>query len=288
MDLDELNSYAKEYADNLNNSPLEDFEGLSPIQMDDLLYVPFEGGAVINFTQNAENGIFEASPIYLIARDILTYLSENNGVKLTSAGNLPLKLIRPIYDKGRFSNEFIDKGTVKLRSESDWWIIHIVKLLLALAGLARKSGGKFLITKKGSKILKDNSEYKLYSELLQTFCLKFRWAYNDGYASEEIGQVGFMFILYLFKKYGESFRETSFYGDMYFRAFPTIYLNSTSFIVDQEKDRMRCLEVRFFSRFCRWFGLAEIHEDVLDIFRKKLSVKKSPLFERIIRDNSKV
>ncbi|HEX2866877.1 MAG TPA: hypothetical protein VHO03_07530 [Ignavibacteriales bacterium] len=282
MDLDELNRYAMEYTDSLNNTPLDDFDGLSPIQMDHLLYSPFEGGAVINFTQDAENGIFEGSPVFLIARDILTYLSENNGVRLTATGNLPLKLVKEIYDKGRFPNEFIDKGYAKLRSESDWWILHVVKLLLTIAGLARKSGGKFLITKKASKFLADNSEYKLFYELIRAYCLKFRWGYNDGYTSDEVGQVGYMYLLYLLKKYGKNFREAPFYEKMYFRAFPMIQTNSTPSYSDPETHRMKCLEIRFFDRFCGWFGLADIEEEFYERYNRKIKVKRSPLFERII------
>lgn len=282
MNIYGISKTGKEIVHNQNNKPLDDFDGLSPNQMHRLIYSPFEGDSIIKFKQDTENGIFSDCPVFLIARDILNLLSDNHCIKLTSIGNLSPKLVQSIYDKGYLHDELIDIGVIKLRTEADWLILHDIKLLLSMAGLVRKSNNKFFSTKKASKILEESSENKLYFELLRAYCLKFSWANNDHYKSSKIGQQGFIYILYLLKKYGRSYRESTFYGKKYFRAFPRLHTNVNSLLLDQTIDKANCLEVRFFERFCKWFGLAEVHEETISLFERRSKVRKSPLFEGII------
>lgn len=319
MSNDDINKHTSGSIDDQNNTPADDFDGLTPNQMEQLLYHPFEGHTVVKFAHKAVHGIFADSPLFLIAWDLLTHTSECGGVKLSSQGFLPLKLIKSIYHKGYFPDEDIDEGEIELRSEYDWMLLFIVKHLLIISELTEVEDNVFTLTKKGSELLADKADYKVYMELLKAFCLGFSWASNDSFESAEIGQAGFMYLIYLLKKYGDTPRHPAFYDEKYFRAFPMLYVeqepeeeeeeeddpefvdveesevdedfeDDPEYAPDSEEDRLYCLELRFFERFCRWFGLAEITMDYslpvdelsIEMLEKIGEVKRSKLFERII------
>lgn len=324
MSNDDINKHVKGIINDQNNMPLHDFDGLTPNQMEQLLYHPFEGHTAVKFAHKAVHGIFADSPLFLIAWDLLSLASESHGIKLTSKGYLPLKLVKSLYEKGYFPDEEIDEEEIELRSEYDWLLLFVVKHLLLISELAELHGNMFTLSKKGSEWLAEKADYKVYMELLKAFCLGFSWASNDGFESAEIGQAGFMYVIYLLKKYGDSPREASFYGHKYFQAFPMLIvandenddldddnmdmddeLKEESLLDDgpdpeddqdideeseQEEDRLYCFELRFFERFCRWFGLAEVEEDFLlpggefsfEMFERAGNVKRSKLFERIV------
>lgn len=320
MKIYDINKYAEKAVNDQNNTPLDDFDGLTPNQMEQILYNPFENNTVIKFTKKTVPGIVAESPLFLIAWDLLSTLSEKNGVKLSSKGCMPFKLVKSIYDKGYLQDELIDDGEIEFRSEYDWLLLFVVRHLLIITELAEIKNNTLLLTKHGADLLEHKADYTIYMELLKAFCLGFGWASTDYYASEEIGQVGFMFMLYLLKKYGGTPRNPAFYEEKYFRAFPMLYVEDDDdedededdddkmeyseheedleeeeeldidYVPDPEEERMDCLEVRFFERFCLWFGLADVElnlnlpggEPGFEMFENIGTVKRSNLFERII------
>lgn len=307
MKIYDINKHAKGIINDQNNSPIDDFDGLSPSQMEQLLYHPFEGNTVIKFAKKAKYGIFVDSPLFLIAWELLTLASQGGGIKLTSKGYLPLKLVKSIYNRGYLPDDLIDDGDIELRSEDDWLLLFVTKQLLMISDFAEIQGNMFTLTKMGSELLAQKADYEVYMELLKAFCLGFSWASNDGYGSEEIGQLGFMYMLHLLKKYGDVAREPDFYDEKYFRAFPMLtvdtdededdeedsdpdYIPDPEYVPDPEEERMDCLDLRFFERFCLWFNLAEVEMDFdlpagefsFEMFESIGQVKRSKLFERII------
>lgn len=302
---------------NDQNTPLDDFDGLSPNQMEQILYYPFEDNKIIKFAKKSVHGIFAESPLFLIAWDLLNAFSEKSGVKLDPKGYLPPKLVKSIYNKGYSPDELIENGEIELSSEPDWLLLFIVKHLLLITELAEIKDNVISLTQKGSELFTQKSDYTVYMELLKAYCLGFGWANTDFYGSEEIGQVGFMYLLYLLKKYGAAPRDPAFYETRYFRAFPNLYVEhdddmdeddddefqeenpedlepekntDDEYVPDPEEERMACLELRFFERFCHWFGLAEIEMDLglpgnelsIEMSESMVKVKRSKLFERII------
>ncbi len=104
-----------------------------------------------------------------------------------------------------------------------------------------------------------NGEYsKLFHIFLNTFTTQFNWAYNDSSEDEEIGQIGFLYLLHLINKYGAEFRELSSYSDLYLKAFPILKANETSSFTTRNDF---VIATRFFDRFAEWFGFVEIHSE---------------------------
>jgi hypothetical protein len=75
-----------------NNTPLDDFCGLSPAQIHRILYDPFGEESPARF--NLELTDFPKTPILRILKQILMGLSPD-GLKMTCKGNLP-----PAFSRG--------------------------------------------------------------------------------------------------------------------------------------------------------------------------------------------
>ncbi|MDP4197641.1 MAG: hypothetical protein Q8940_21525 [Bacteroidota bacterium] len=197
-------------------------------------------------------------------------------IKLTQTGNLPPNIIKEIYAKGYFPERWIEDGFVKIRTETDWAIIHNVKLVMVLAGLTKKANNWLSLTKKGETLLKNDNITEIFLEFLKAFTTKFSWAYNDGFQDEKLGQIGFLYSLFLLNKYGDKEKAFKFYADKYFLAFPSFI----EFSVEDETMLGPAYYTRFFERFALWFGFVEVkikeektQEDIL--FPERVKMLKS-------------
>ncbi|HEX2866879.1 MAG TPA: hypothetical protein VHO03_07540 [Ignavibacteriales bacterium] len=236
MKTHDINKQVEDAINKQNNMPVDDFDGLSANQMEQLLYHPFEGDTVVKFAAKAKFGIFVESPLFIIAWELLNTISESGGIKLTSKGYLPLKLVKSIYDKGYFPDDDIETGEIELRSEYDWLLLFVVKQLLLLTEIAENKNNVLTFTERGRELFTKKSDFVVYMDLLKAFCLGYSWASNDSFESEEIAQVGFMYVIYLLKKYGGTPREARFYSKKYFQAFPTLYVADDDLDEDEEDD----------------------------------------------------
>jgi len=125
-----------------------------------------------------------------------------------------------------------------------------------LSKLIRTYKGKLLLTTLTKKLLTNGEYSEFFHIFFNTFTTQFNWAYNDAFEDEEIGQIGFLYLLYLINKYGTEFRESSFYSELYFKAFPVFKARENAVFPGSSN---LALTVRFFERFAEWFGFVEIH-----------------------------
>jgi hypothetical protein len=262
IEMIELDSLSEKY----NNSPLDDFSGLSPKQMYNLLY-DFENNELITFSQSKEMN--DEIPILRLISSLISKIDLEKGIRLTPAGYLPVKVVKEIYSEKIIEDSAIENGISKLSKEFDSESIHLTKIISNLSGITRKANNRLFVTKKGKKFLESDNNLKL---VLSTWGLKFNLGYLDGYENELIGQLGFGFSLFLLFKYGNTEREIKFYSDKYFKAFPNMGINN-----DQNSN---CYRVRMFERFLKYFGIIEIRGNRSD---KKL--RKTGLFDKYIKFN---
>lgn len=249
------NEVLRHIIDEMDVAPEDNFDGLSRREMRTIIYSPFADECPIRIRAKLNATLLDESPIFRIAMNLMDTIKDAGGVKQTSAGNLPPRIVKDIYAKEYIVDQEIEAGITKLNQETKWIIFHSTKIVLKLAKLVRVYKGRLLLTNKARKLLQNNDRSGLFHLLFNTFATQFNWAYNDGHEDEEIGQVGFLYILYLLHKYGEEPREFSFYSALYFRAFPVFnkqeshsFPGSNHFIVTH----------RFFMHFAKWFGFAEI------------------------------
>ena len=273
----------KNLADNYNNQPVVDFTGFTPFQMHQIIHFPFSADCPIKLNHDIQLSQIQSSPIFNISYSLLEKISESGKIKLTARGNLPGKTLRAIYDERLFLDPMIENGITKLTTETDWIILHTIHIILKLSGLARKNYGYLLLTKKGKKYFFEGNESSLFMNLLETYSMKYNWEYNDAYEIESIGQVGFLYLLFLINKLGSKYEDMTLYSDHYFRAFPVFlerYISDDSF---RRRIPNNALSVRFFERFSYWFGFIKYQGDVKStIVNENIKIKKTQLLKSLI------
>ncbi|QEW06318.1 plasmid pRiA4b ORF-3 family protein [Nitrincola iocasae] len=152
---------------------------MTPDQLHQLLYNPFEAANVISF--NPSVATVKNAPILAIFK-ILAEAAQHKGIKLTQRENLPLKVTRQMVDAipSRLSHGSFGWSS-SIRSEEDVYPVHITRILAILSGLCRIQKGTLLLTAKGRKILEKGQWDVCFHELMKAAFTQFNWAYLDGY-----------------------------------------------------------------------------------------------------------
>jgi len=253
------------FVDRYNNAPLEDFDGLSPVQMDTLLRGEFRDGVV---RVNDSEAVFDQVPLVRMIELFLSMIDPEKGLKLTPAGYLPVAVVKALYADAPVKDDAIEAGITKLRLEVECETVHLTRIISELAGYLRKQHGKLNPTRKGKAI---RSQPAVLTTLLTLFGERFNLAYLDGYESPTIAQVGYRYSLYLLSKYGTEKRPETFYAEKYFRAFPQLRTD--------EPDRdASCYGIRTFPRFFRYFGFLTESGP----FDRPRLIQKSDLMDRFV------
>jgi len=262
----------------MNNQPEEDFDGYSPSEMDNILYQPFEPGSPIRFCNNIPDEVLDQIPILRIIEYLMNKTEEAGELKLTTTGALPRNIVLDLYGR-YYKDEEIEKYGDKLYKETDSRSIHIAHIILEISKLAKMRNNRLSLTKTGQRL--KNNRLELFFEIFRTYMQKYNLGYLDAHENQHCGQLGFAFTLILLSKYGENFKEVSFYSEKYQKAFPAML---DSFINDYstpEKTMMRCFTHRTFDKFLNFFNLVEIKKT--PNWEDPNLVKKSAIFDRIFR-----
>ena len=261
-----------------NITPISDFDGFTPLQMHEIIYRPFDDDCPIKLNILTNEELFKESPILKIAIELLSNIN-GKSIKLTQRSNLPPNIVKTIYAKNYLTDSLIEDGIVKIRTETDWTILHNVRLVLTIAGFFRKKYNHLMLTKKGELLLTSGKYSEIFYEFLKSFALRFRWDYNDLFDNEAIGQMGFLYTLHLLNNYGSKERDIKYYSDLYFLAFP-------SFIENNEEDSMAepAFYIRFIERFALWFGFLEVRiVEGKNYFGREIKIKRTTLLEHMFK-----
>jgi len=134
MSINELNKEFQLIVNKYNNMGMEDFEGLSPENMYNLLYSDW-GKNIININPDNHNG--DDIPIIGQIKYFINIIKESGQIKLTKAGYLPPVIVKKIYNEKYISDRMIEMGVTKLTKETDVDNIVTMKILCGLAGLTK-------------------------------------------------------------------------------------------------------------------------------------------------------
>ncbi len=279
MDNNELQEHLNQIMEEENNRPRPQFAGYAPLEMNHILYAPLDPDSPIRLKMLTDTD-YEQIPVLNQVKHLMEIISEAGELKLTQKGFLPVKVVSELYHQGYMMDKYFEIGIKKTFKEANIASVNLSHILVKIGGLAKKRNGKLSLTAKGKKLLNDTSG--LFENLLITYTSKFNWAYHDGYEHPHIGRFGFGFSLILVHKYGEKERETTFYADKYFKAFPQFYDEIVPRFATEEEMAARCYSLRTFERFMDYFGLVKIRTTGMFI-EKICHIKKSPLFDKIFR-----
>lgn len=76
-----------------NNSPIDDFLGLSPNQMHHLIYGAFSDNSPVQFHNDIDDTTLDRIPLFRIVEEYLNILQRDKQIKLTPLGALPKKVM---------------------------------------------------------------------------------------------------------------------------------------------------------------------------------------------------
>jgi len=282
MDLKDIQKHIDKVMNEQNNRSISEFEGYSPFEMHQILHFTFETESPIKL-QKLSDSEYKKIPILNQIKYLADLIEKNGEIKLTNKGYLPTKIVSDLYQQGFMKDEYIEKGISKLYKETDSMTVNLTRILIEMAGLAKKRKGKLSLTKSSKKIIGNNE--KLLRLILLTFATKFNWAYYDGYGENQIGQLGYGFSLILLSKYGQIRRLDSFYAEKYFKAYPNLLDSIEPSYNTLEKYSSDCYSIRTFDRFLDYFGLIKIDVEGKGIIDSIKYIQKTDLFDRLIKVN---
>lgn len=259
--LEDAQAFADNFMQQRNQAPVDDFCGLSPDQMSELLYAPLDSPHLVRFP-DVLPGTPDA-PAMTLFNIIVEALGED-GLKATAKGNLPRGVCMEAAEALR--PEDVEGHTVlrisRPNREDDFPELAVVRRVAQYAGLIRKYKGRFLMTRRGREVLDRCGPAGVYPMLLRAYATKFNWAWADGYPELPFIQHSFAFSLYLLSRFGGEDRSSSFYEDAFLRAFPALVSEVEPRPYSSAEGQVRqCFTTRALVRFAWFMGLVTMPRD---------------------------
>lgn len=280
--IEEMDAFIQDYDQKQNRTPLDDFEGLSPEQMYKLQNLTFESPEIVEFPTVLDNP--PSAPVVTLFEILVEAIGED-GLKPTSTGNLPRKLVQDAA-MACWGEERYRKHTqyASIRSETDFYELYFTRLIAELAGLIRKYKGKFILSRECRKLLKQGGMRVVYPILLRVHAQEFNWAYWDNFPETSYIQELFGYTLYLLDRYGDQWRENTFYEDAFMRAFPLAMKHVEAPLAELiEMTNRGMYTQRCLRRFCEFTGLVESDRKPDELFMGVYKLRKTPLFDDAVR-----
>jgi hypothetical protein len=280
--IEEVQALAEGFMQQRNQQPLDDFQGLSSEHVHRMLHFPFDTPEFFSFPEMLSSE--PETPILQLIQAISATIDEK-GLKATAKGNLPLKLCKQAkvdYLQYLPAGDYLHRTNIS--SEVDFENLHMARVLMELSGLIRKTRGRFFLTRKYQQLTGKTGFAGIYPLLLKTYCLKFNWAYRDGYEDIPFIQQSFLFSLYLLKLHGDDWKPFFIYEDYFLQAFPMVISEAESGPYRGAEDVVRsCYSIRTLDRFLHFMGLASIETIPNDKpFPRNYRIRKLPLLESVV------
>lgn len=280
--LGELQAELNRFTASRNSDPVDAFCGLSPDQMHRLLHFPFDSHSLVEFNLDVKS--FPESP-FLRIFSFLLQGAVREGLKATVKGNLPRNFVREAA-LWYYGEEEYQKHTryVTFQTETDFFLLHIVRLVAGLTGYIKKRKNRFHATRAGNAVVKNGIDGKVFLDLFKAYTMKLNWGYCDRYPDLHIVQASFLFMLYALTKYGDIFRPISFYEDLFMAAFPLAVREiAESTFWSRDDVVKRCVSFRMLSRFALFFGFVEPKEPRDERWFEKNEVRKTPFLNQWVQ-----
>lgn len=254
------------------------FEGLNTEELNCLISDPLNVISPLKF-YNLKLEDLNKIPILKQVKIFGEIIERNKEIKLTTRGNLPIKIVKELYEKGPIKDEFVESGISKIYKEEDCKIVHLTHLISQLIPIIKKNNNKISLSKNGDKLL--NNDIELYPKLLNTLAQKFNLGYFDGFECENTGQIGLLFTLYLINKYGDKEQTPKFYCNKYKNIFPELYDQYIDFAGRSKEESFEsCYSLRSFERSLNYFGIIEIKKEPMSNIK---SIRKTNLFDKVVK-----
>jgi hypothetical protein len=276
--LDELNAALSVMMSKHNELGRDEFQGLSPTQLKTLIYDPFSPDCVVRIRPYITPEV-SASQVIRYSQVIMGAIPDTKGLNLTVKGNLPRKVVDDIRSLKFYKNRYTSIIGDRVLNEMDYLPASFTRALLTVSGLVIIRKNKLFLTKKGKSLIRN--PVKMYVHLLGHYTMKFNKGFYDYYKSQKIGNIAPAFAYYLLGLYGDKRRESSFYAELYFKAFPMLIDEIWPAYANPEFMAYSCFTHRLFNKGFYLFGLVEVSEEGKDYTDRKEFVRRTELFDKV-------
>jgi len=281
--LEEAQAFADKIIELRNQTPFDDFHGLSPEQMYHVLNFPFSAPHLVSFPEKL--GCLPDAPILTLFALLVEAIGEK-GLKPTAKGNLPRNLCREVAQRYWDKKTYDERNRYgQINKEEEFFDLHVTRVVAELAGLIRKYKGRFILSRECRKLLATEGLQVIYPRLLRTYVEQFNWSYRDAFAEAPFVQHAFLFTLYMLSRYGVEWHPSDFYEDNFLKAFPSALDEiepMASYVEGFSPDwqaRM-CYTMRTIVDFAGFLGLAKVDKkDEEKPIGYGYMVKKLPLLD---------
>jgi len=280
--LEEAQAFLNQITQQQNRRRLDEFHGLSPEQMHQILNLPFASPQLVRFPEVLD--VNPVAPVVTLFKLLADAIGEQ-GLKPTAKGNLPRNFCREAaqacWGKQKYQENTRFGG---INREEDFDDLHVTRLVAELAGLIRKYKGRFILSRECRRLLSGDGVRAIYPLLFRAYVEKFNWAYRDGYPELRFMQSAFLFTLYLLTRYGDAWRPQVFYEDAFLGAFPMLLDEVPPSQVSSPEETVRCAYTwRVLVHFVGFLGLATVEPASDEFLCHEYRLKSLPLLGQIVQ-----
>jgi len=280
--LEEAQAFLYQITQQQNRQQLDEFHGLSPEQMYQMLNFPFASPGLVRFPE-----VLDATPAapILTLFELLTNAIGEQGLKPTAKGNLPRNFCREAALAYWGEQQYREKTRFGgINREEDFDDLHVTRLVAELAGLIRKYKGRFILSRDCRRLLAGDGLTAIYPRLFRTYVEEFNWAYWDGYPELRFMQSAFLFTLHLLTRYGNAWRPQVFYEDAFLGAFPMLLDEvPPSQVISPDETVRFAYTWRALVHFAGFLGVATVEPVSDERLCREYRVKALPLLSQIVQ-----
>ena len=258
LTLDDINVVMQHKMHERNNRPHFDLCGLSPAQMVNWLYAPFDEKEGVNIVTPAD---LSSSPVMRYLTLILDAAMQNGGsFKATSKGNLPTKLVKQAsdllpefaiaqYEKNIRFSDFAGSN------EDKFTALHYTRILAEIAGIIYRKSGCYHLKKTTQKQYQTQGINAFFQPMLEAAITQYNWGYLDGF--EQGGDLRTFWLFMLWRLQGHASVDQLI--DEVTLAFPDFLqkLAPDDYFTPEKMLRI-LIESRFIERFLQFWGFVVI------------------------------
>ncbi len=266
-----------------NYQPLDDFLGLSPDQMHQILYFPLdELKNIIWFNDGFDPTLLEQAPVVTKTKLLIKFLGDLGKAKATKNSYLPKKIVNILHESP------MENHTVQ--TEENALDVLALRYAVTDCGWMKKKSGYFSLTKKGQHIFDKGFTTSDYLILLKYWIKKYNWSFSDRFPLCPLIQKASIFLLYLLNRKAAELVPAQNFIQLFIRAFPTaleeVSSESLKFKLNTppEEEIGWIIRIRFLQRFVKYFGLADyIIDEKLSHFDRdeQAQIKTTELFTAV-------
>lgn len=169
--LGELNAALQVRVAATNRRPQAELGGLAPAQVANLLSADWErGDGALRLNSTLPLDSLADARTLVNARTLLALLEERGEVRATGAGNLPRAAVADLVERMEWPDGFLEDlhRYNKVLNEDDVFPLHVLRVLLGLAGLLKLRKGRFSRTRRGADLAAESRAGELFALLFRT------------------------------------------------------------------------------------------------------------------------